>query len=227
MAEKLVADSPMKIDILISDPLHPVVPILEDWIHSVSERHEGRLLFDVAAAGGGDVLFLVSCGQIVGSDVRARYGYVLVLHASDLPAGRGWSPHVWAILGGAREITLSLIDAADPVDTGDIWAKVKISIDPGWLYDEINASLFNGEVQLMSDWLDMISAGSRPTSQPAERGSGHPRRMPADSELDPGRSIAEQFDLLRVADPVRFPAFFRLHGGKYKITLERMEDDSR
>ncbi|MAB78274.1 MAG: UDP-glucuronic acid dehydrogenase [Planctomycetes bacterium] len=217
----------MKIDVLLSDPLHPVVPVLEDWIISVSEQHEGRLLFDVAAASGGDVLFLVSCGQIVGSDVRARYGYVLVLHASDLPEGRGWSPHVWAILDGVREITITLLDAADPVDTGDIWAKLKIPVDPGWLHDEINASLFNGEVQLMNDWLKMISDDARPTPQPAEICSGHRRRTPADSELDPRSPIAEQFNLLRVADPVRFPAFFRLHGGKYKITLERMEDEPR
>ena len=35
------------------------------------------------------------------------------------------------------------------------------------------------------------------------------------------RSIAEQFDLLRVADPQRFPAFFDLRGHRYLVRIEK------
>ena len=44
-----------------------------------------------------------------------------------------------------------------------------------------------------------------------------------DSRLDPSRSIAEQFDLLRVADPQRFPAFFDLRGHRYLVRLKKLE----
>jgi len=47
------------------------------------------------------------------------------------------------------------------------------------------------------------------------------RRTPDDSRLDPSRSIAEQFDLLRVADPQRFPAFFDLRGHRYVVRIEK------
>ena len=49
--------------------------------------------------------------------------YTLVLHASDLPDGRGWSPHVWDVISGKSSLTLSLINAEDSVDTGHIWKK--------------------------------------------------------------------------------------------------------
>ena len=48
------------------------------------------------------------------------------------------------------------------------------------------------------------------------------RRSPDDSQLDPQKSIAEQFNLIRLCDPDRFPAFFELYGHKYKITLEKI-----
>ena len=34
------------------------------------------------------------------------------------------------------------------------------------------------------------------------------KRTPADSEIDPGKSILEQFNLLRIVDSERYPAFF-------------------
>ena len=53
----------------------------------------------------------------------------LVLHASDLPKNRGWSPHVWSILNGENDITLSLLEAEDKVDMGRIWKKAKIKLN--------------------------------------------------------------------------------------------------
>ena len=40
----------------------------------------------------GDILFLISCSERIGDAYRQKYRHVLVLHASDLPKGRGWSP---------------------------------------------------------------------------------------------------------------------------------------
>ena len=47
------------------------------------------------------------------------------------------------------------------------------------------------------------------------------RRTPADSALDPNASLASQFDLLRVADYHRFPAYMDLRGHRYVITIEK------
>jgi hypothetical protein len=54
----------------------------------------------------------------------------------------------------------------------------------------------------------------------------YPRRRPPDSELDPMRSIAEQFDLLRVVDNERYPAFFTHHGHRYVLRVDKSDRGS-
>ena len=68
---------------------------------------------------------MISCSEKISKRVIAQFEHVLVLHASDLPKGRGWSPHIWEILNRSDHITLSLIEAAEQIDEGDIWKKLK------------------------------------------------------------------------------------------------------
>jgi methionyl-tRNA formyltransferase len=135
------------------------------------------------------------------------------------------SPHVWAILGGANELVVTLLDARDPVDSGDIWSQRRITLRGGELYDEINAALFDAEIDLMN-WAIVNCDRSRPRPQSGEP-SFFRRRTAEDSRIDPDRSVAEQFDLLRVADPDRYPAFLEYRGRRYKISIECMEMPNR
>src|SRR5665647_3845143 len=91
----------MKISILCTDQNHPVIDSLQAWIDDISSKgHSAILVFDKADLRGGDILFLVSCSQLIRDAERKKYKATLVLHASDLPRGRGWSPHIWSILDG-------------------------------------------------------------------------------------------------------------------------------
>ncbi|WP_395684570.1 formyltransferase family protein [Aestuariivirga sp.] len=213
----------MKIDLLCSSRHHPVIPWLETWRDQQTPGDETTLLHEVEKLGGGDVLFLISCSEIIPAERRALYGHVIVLHASDLPRGRGWSPHVWAIIEGAHTLTVSAIDAAEKVDSGDVWSKRTFEVAPHALHEEINAALFANELKLMDEVIGMIRQGRIPVPQPEVTASYYRRRIPADSEIDPGKSIAEQFDILRVCDPERYPAFFHLHGHVYEIRLKKLK----
>jgi methionyl-tRNA formyltransferase len=212
----------MRISILSSDPLHPVVPCLRQWQRQMEARgHSVALCFEKAALPGGDLLFLVSCGHIVRQSDRARYGAVLVLHASDLPRGRGWSPHIWAIVNGACEITVSMLEAADQVDTGDIWMKSTFALDGHELLPEINRRLFAVELDLMTRAVES-SAGIAARPQQGEPGPYMPKRTKESSRLDPDRTIADQFDLLRVVDNDRYPAFLDYRGCRYVLKIEKV-----
>lgn len=213
----------MRIDLLCTNPAHPVVPALRHWIANRAGEHDVRLIHDRSELADGDILYLVSCSQLIGREARARYVNVLVLHASNLPEGRGWSPHVWDILAGKEDLTLSLLTAEDGVDTGAIWAKRRFLVPRHALYDEINDLLFQAELDLMDCGIEMVAAGDAAVPQPAIGSSYHPRRTPEDSRLDPTRSLADLFDQIRVADPERFPAFFEMHGNTYEITLNKRE----
>ena len=215
----------MRIDLLCTNLAHPVVPTLRRWIDIRDGTHDLRLISDKSQLACGDILYLVSCSQLISREDRARYAHAMVLHASDLPEGRGWSPHVWDILDGKETLTISLLTAEDGVDTGAIWAKRRLPVPRHALYDEINELLFQAELDLMDRGIEMVAAGDSPVPQQAAGSSSsyRPRRSPEDSRLDPARSLADLFDQIRVADPNRFPAFFEIHGNTYDITLKKRE----
>ena len=213
----------MKISILTSDPKHPVVKYLMVWKNlMIKNGHEVFLCFDKTELSDGDILFLVSCGQIIKASVRKSFKSVLVLHASDLPAARGWSPHIWAILSGENEITVSLLEADDPVDSGKIWLKQKFSLNGHELLNEINAKLFQTELELMTKAVEDYDT-INPQSQIGDPGEYMSKRTPDHSRLQTEISIADQFDLLRVVDNERYPAFFDHRGHRYIIKIEKLQ----
>ena len=213
----------MKIDVLCSDRSHPVWRRLEEWASLAGDDHDVTVLSSSAELRGGDILFLVSCHEVIDPSLRVGYSATLVLHASDLPYGRGWSPHVWQILEGKREITVSLLEAQDPPDTGAIWGRMVIPLAGHELHDEVNRLLFDAECDLMSTAIARHNA-IVPVAQAESGATFYRRRTPDDSRLDPDRSIADQFDLLRICDPDRYPAFFDLRGHRYAIRLSKISE---
>ena len=220
-------DISMDITVLCSDKNHPVMKSLRKWVDEVKSRnYNAALVSDTEDLRSGDILFLVSCNQVIAESIRKNFKVVLVLHASDLPKGRGWSPHVWSILSGATHITVSLLEASDPVDSGDIWLKTDFVLEGHELLPEINEKLFMAETNLMTRAITEFNE-IKPVRQKGDPGPYNKRRTPADSRLDPDKTIAEQFDLLRVADPERYPAFFEYRGSRYVVKLEKAENHDR
>lgn len=210
----------MRITILCSDPEHPIRPHLETWLKDRSGEHEVCLVETLSEVTMGDILFLISCHEIVGPKVREAFSHTLVIHASDLPLGRGWSPHIWEILSGAEKITVTLLEAEDGVDCGAIWAKEVFLLEGHELYDEIDKKLFEAEIKLM-DFAMREHASMTPQVQDDREATTYPRRKPEDSRIDPNLPLVEQFELLRVANPERFPAFFDHRGKRYHISISK------
>ena len=211
----------MEIYILCTDQHHPVVSRLQEWSAEMLEKHHSvSLVYDKESLKSGDILFLVSCSQFIDVDERNKYTATLVLHASDLPTGRGMSPYIWSVLNGENQITVSLLEASEPVDSGDIWLKTKFCLEGHELLPEINAKLFDAELLLMSQAVEKFE-NITPIPQTGEPGTYMKKRSPADSRLDPEKTIVEQFDLLRVVDSQRYPAFFDYRGKRYVLRIEK------
>jgi methionyl-tRNA formyltransferase len=107
------------------------------------------------------------------------------------------------------------------VDAGPIWAQSSFTLRGDELLDEINEALFSVEFQLMNHAIDNFES-IRPRPQSGDAGSYYRRRTAADSRVDPFKSLAEQFELLRVVDPDRYPAFFDYRGCRYKLVISKM-----
>lgn len=205
------------IDILCSDLKHPIIPHLNDWI----KRHEGAKLHNTPKTlESGKFLFLISCQHLIPTKIREKYQYTLVIHASDLPKGRGMSPLAWQLLEGKTKIKVSLLEAEDPFDTGRIYKKNTLKFTGTETFEEINQKLFSCELELM-EWA-INNCDIRTPKKQVGTPTYYTRRSPQDSRIYPEKTIAEQFDAIRIADPERYPAFFDFRGQRYKISLTKL-----
>jgi methionyl-tRNA formyltransferase len=209
----------MNISILITSKEHPINTYINKWVEK-NKSHQISVIHSKEELTSGDILFLISCSDIISKVERSEFKKTLVIHASDLPHGRGWSPYVWEIINGATDITLSLLEAEDKVDTGDIWKKVIVPIPKTALFDEINELIFNSELDLMD-----FSIANYKTIKPKKQlnidSTYWPKRSLNDSEIDVNKGISKQFNLIRVCDPDRFPAFFYKDGERFNITIKK------
>ena len=128
---------------------------------------------------------------------------------------------IWTVLNGETRVTVTMIEAVDRVDSGAIWERRHFHVEDHELSDEMNEKLFEVELELM-EYAICNTGNIVPTMQNESNASYYRRRTPEDSRLDPMRSIAEQFDLLRVCDNTRYPAFFEYRGHRYELRLTKV-----
>jgi methionyl-tRNA formyltransferase len=214
----------LKISILIDNPRSWFVPHGQNLERQLRERgHGATVIENPHEIPKGDITFFLSCEQIIKRDVRDRNKYNLVIHASALPQGKGWSPTTWKILEGENEIPLTLFEAVDKVDAGDIYATSSILLDGHELIDEVREKEGKAIVDLA---LRFVDTHQDIVARPQEgEESFYPRRKPEHSELDPNKTLVEIFDQLRVADNERYPAFFTHRGHTYILKIHKKDNE--
>ena len=216
----------MEITIITSSFEHPIFPYLKKWQKDQYQEHDIQIIDDTTQIKSGDFLILVSCHQFIGAEIRSNFKYTLLLHASDLPKGRGWSPHVWDIINGSSNLTLSLLEVTDPIDTGDIWKKTKIPLEGHELYDEIDHLLFSNEINLINFAIENFR-NIKPAKQSENDVTYYSRRNSEDSEIDISKSISSQWNLIRICDINRYPPFINLGGSRFILKVRKTKDSSR
>lgn len=132
----------------------------------------------------------------------------ICIHASDLPRGKGHSPATWQLLRGDQIIPLTAFQMTDEIDSGPVLARTHAIIPATALIDEWREILAAEIFKLVEFIVDR-------QPDPAY----FRRRTLKDSEI---RLTDDQFNLLRVCDPERYPCYVVRDGQKFKLTIERM-----
>lgn len=199
--------------------LNPYIDNFISWL-----EHRGMAVEWVHQAGAirnGDLCFLLGFGQLVSADTLARHRNNLVVHESDLPKGRGWSPMTWQILEGAEQITVTLFEAAVGVDAGPIYAQETINLDGTELVDEWRRMQANATFRLCRAFVEQYPQSALCSRIQSGDPTYYPKRKPEDSRLDFYKPLSDQFNLLRVCDNERYPAFFEWKGSRYMIRISK------
>ena len=216
---------PRRIVILVDND-SMILPYAERLVDEVrSDGEAAQLVRHAAHLPESDVAFLLGCMQVVPDQSLRRSRFNLVVHASNLPKGRGFSPMTWQILEGQTSIPICLFNATCDIDAGSVIYRDTIELLGNETHDEWRSLQGQKTIELCRRFLSESAPpeGSGQSGEP----TFYPRRTPYNSRLDPNRTIAEQFNLLRVADSDRYPAYFFHHGRRYMLVLSPDERPQR
>ena len=149
------------------------------WRHNVSQIKKG------------DIVFYLSCGEIVPDDILSRNKHNLVVHESALPHGKGWSPLTWQILEGKNEIPITLFEAEESLDSGKIYIIERMHFNGTELVEDLRQKQGEYTIKMCVSFVEgypgIISRGKEQSG----RSSYYRKREPDDSKLDLDKTIRE------------------------------------
>jgi len=166
-----------------------------------------------------DVVFILSYFKLIKKEELKKHPHNLVVHESDLQNGKGWAPLFWQVLEGTNNIPVTLFEANEDVDAGDIFFRDSINLQGTELHDEIRHKQALKTMDICEIFLK-----NHHTLTPQKQVSvatTYARRTPKDSELDINKPLKELFNQLRIASNKDYPAFFYYNGEKYTLKIHR------
>lgn len=211
----------LQIQILIDNLDSWIMPYASELKRKlINEGHVVSIIHKHTCVSEGDILCLLACEKIFKKLKMNKHN--LVVHESDLPKGKGWSPVTWQVLEGKNEIPVTLFEAVNDIDAGPIYGKEYIKLKGNELLPEIKHKQGLATQKLILDFVKKFPSLSG--EQQIGEETFYPKRGVKDSKLDIKASIEEQFDLLRVCDNERYPAYFIHRGHKYVIKIYKEND---
>jgi methionyl-tRNA formyltransferase len=179
------------------------------WIHNIKNVQTG------------DICFLLGCSQIMSKTIMKKNSNNIVVHESDLPKGKGWSPLTWQVLGNKNKIPITLLGVDSKIDSGEIYLQELMSFEGHELIDEMRHVQSKYTFNLCLKFIDRYPSILEKGRLQEGKSSFYKRRLPINSQLMPNKTISEQFNLLRTVDNNSYPAFFFHKGEKYIIKIEK------
>lgn len=197
-------------------------PFIDEMAKRLRKKHHNvACLHKAEAVTKSDILFILGFFKIVPASILQRNKTNIVVHESALPKGRGMSPVTWQILEGAQEIPLTLFEAVEKVDAGKIYLRGIVPLRGDELLHEIRQGVAREMVRLCETFVSKYPAILNSGTDQSGPSNYYPWRKPEDSRLDPDKSIADQFNLLRTVDNEAYPAFFTHRGSTYVLKIEK------
>lgn len=202
-----------------------LLDISNSWIYNYlknsklinSKKYNGKIFFKTNKLQGYHLVFILNYTKILKESFLKKNKLNLVVHASALPKGKGFSPLQWQILKNKNRIPMNLFKAENKVDSGEIYEKSSIKLNGDELYDELREKQAKETINIITKFLNKFPKikGIR------QKGNStfFRKRNPNDSKLDINLSIKKNFQNLRVANNNGWPAYFIYKKKKYILKI--------
>ena len=177
-----------------------------------------------------DLMFAVSWRYMIPASVyrRPRLG-TFVFHDSLLPEYRGFSPSVWAIINGKDHTGVTLFEANDKPDAGDIVDQERVPIGPDDTISVVMERATQAYLDLLERNLDGLIKGTAPRCpQDHSRATYTCRRLLEDNQIDWSASSEGIYNLIRAVSNPYPGAYTYLAGRKMRVwSARRVADGQR
>lgn len=183
----------------------------------ISSGHDVRMWDRHESIEEGELLFILSYLRVLRKDILDLHDHNLVIHASDLPEGKGWSPMAWAIEEGLNNIWFTLFEAVEGADNGPYFSKKCLHLEGIELFDEWKTLQSVTIVEMIREFISSYPDVSFIDQVGKETFLS--RRNTNNDKLDISQPFEKLFDKVRVCDPDSYPAWFELRGRKFKLTI--------
>lgn len=188
----------------------------------LSKKYKFSFLYSEQNIKNYDVLFVINYMKIIDQKILNKNKLNLVVHESNLPKGKGFAPVQWQILNNKSSIPVKLIEATQQVDSGDIYGETHFKVEKTYLNNEIRQSQANATVKIINNFLKKYPKYTKKKQKGLE--TFYKRRLKKHSELNPKKSIIENFNLLRVCDNEKYPAFFKYKNQIFFLKISKKKN---
>ncbi len=209
----------LTISVIVGNSNSWIIPYAKRLEDRLSRNHNVKFYGDHEEISRGDIAFYLGCMRITPKNILDRNKHNLVVHESNLPEGKGFSPLTWQVLEGKNRIPIVLFEAVEELDAGPIYLKDELVFEGHELIDEMREQQGNKTIELCSKFIDMYPDIIHMAKPQNGQESSYERRTPKDSRLDTDKTITEQFNLLRTVDNTKYPAYFELNGYRYFLKI--------
>jgi methionyl-tRNA formyltransferase len=205
------------LNILCDQPDSFFLDYLDD-VDKIARKNGWKMFFanEVENIRHGDLLIAASARSVLSEMDLLKNKRNAVIHPSLLPNYKGSGVLAWSIVEGASAVSVTSFEPNNQIDAGPIIFQTTRELT-GF---ELNQELRSIQACQYLEHINFLCSENW-YSIPQENVCSkiYPKRNKKHSELDINKTILEQFNLLRVVDNDKYPAFF-LHGGrKYVIKI--------
>ena len=164
-----------------------------------------------------DIVFILGYGRLLPESFLNKNKLNLVVHESKLPKDKGGAPIHYQVLKNKRKIYISLIKASMKIDSGDIFLIDSFNLKGIELMNELRSKQAQGRIKIIKKFLKKYPN----IKSFKQKGKSNFNRMrnSNDSEININKSIKSQFNLLRICDNEKYPAFFKYKNHKFILKI--------
>lgn len=168
---------------------------------------------------------IVSCGYpyILDREAISSAQYAINVHPTLLPNYRGYRSGPYILINGETKTGVTVHFLTEEMDRGDIIVQREVGLSIFDTPRSVYRKCQEVEPQALFDAIQLLKSGNfyvQPQDEADATEYLH-LRTPADSEIDPSRSLIDLFNEIRACDPDDYPAFFYIGGEKVCIRLWR------